>query len=50
MDTENNYTVMIDQLALLDDEFEDEELDAGERELTEDEFEELYEDVEELDF
>lgn len=47
---DNNYNAMIDQLMLIDDEFEDEEQDAGERELTEDEFEELYEDIEELDF
>ena len=46
---DNNYTAMIDQLALIDDEFQD-ELEVDERELTSDEFEELYEDIEELDF
>ncbi len=47
---DNNYTAMIDQLMLIDDQFEDDEIEAGERELTDDEFEELYEDIEELDF
>ena len=42
------YSLMIDQL-VLSDEHED-EFELGERELTDDEFEELYEDIEELDF
>ena len=42
------YSLMIDQLILSDE--HDSEFESEERELTDDEFEELYEDIEELDF